>query len=441
MSAEDAEDIESALRQVLEAGAPVILSEQWLRLREDPTRQWGLSLSAFRLEDPRGRPTGVAVVFMDTTEQLRARRRLNLAQEAAARFGSSLDVRRTAKDLADLLVPALGDLAGVELAQAVFDGADPPRGLGGDLHLRHAAVAPASGGPVAGIDPGDPIPPVPDSPLLRNLQQGRTVVVGRDELIARLGDPQLAERLLPKSFHSVMLAPLWARGFLLGDVTVWHIDRPDPFTREDADLLTEIASRAALAIDNARRYTREHRAAVALQQRLLPPDRHRGRRDRRRLPSGGRRCGDRRRLVRRAVPALPCPGTGRGSGAERPPVRRRGGAAGGRWTRRLPEAIGPGEVGGHRADGLRWPSSQPRLPRSTSRFNFPRMPSTCFGSTPVSNAVHTDRPQPRPPCRPHHLDDLLVQLRQHHIIRWLTEVVPGVFVWAGAAGASGSVSG
>ncbi|WP_435224258.1 ATP-binding SpoIIE family protein phosphatase [Streptomyces sp. Tue6028] len=35
--------------------------------------------------------------------------------------------------------------------------------------------------------------------------------------------------------------------------------------------MTQIASRCALAIDNARRYTREHRAAVALQKRLLPP--------------------------------------------------------------------------------------------------------------------------------------------------------------------------
>nr|WP_323136487.1 ATP-binding SpoIIE family protein phosphatase [Streptomyces sp. NBC_01446] len=35
--------------------------------------------------------------------------------------------------------------------------------------------------------------------------------------------------------------------------------------------MRQIASRGALAIDNARRYTREHRAAVVLQQRLLPP--------------------------------------------------------------------------------------------------------------------------------------------------------------------------
>ncbi|MBC2907053.1 hypothetical protein [Streptomyces cupreus] len=64
---------------------------------------------------------------MDTTEQLRARRHLQPSREAAMRFGDSLDVVDTAQELADVLVPALGDLAGVELAQAVFDGDDPLR--------------------------------------------------------------------------------------------------------------------------------------------------------------------------------------------------------------------------------------------------------------------------------------------------------------------------
>ncbi|WEH13076.1 SpoIIE family protein phosphatase [Streptomyces sp. VNUA24] len=267
-----AKEIESTLRQVLNTGTPTLRGEQWVSLKADPTRQWGLSLSAFRLEDPRGRPTGVAVMFEDNTEQLLSRRRLRLSHEAALRFGGSLNVVHTAQELADVLAPALGDVAGVELAQGVLEGDDPPKGLGGgNLHMFHAALAPADVGSGAQIAPGDPIPPVPDSPLLRNLQQGRTTVLDRTGLMAMLDDPALAEFLLPPSFHSVMFAPLWARGFLLGDVTVWRINRSDAFTQEDADLLTEVASRAALAIDNARRYTREHRAAVVLQEHLLPP--------------------------------------------------------------------------------------------------------------------------------------------------------------------------
>ncbi|QKW54248.1 SpoIIE family protein phosphatase [Streptomyces buecherae] len=71
--------------------------------------------------------------------------------------------------------------------------------------------------------------------------------------------------------HSVMTAPLHARGILLGRVTVWRTEALEPFDAEDLTLLEEVAARAGLAVDNARRYTRERRAAVKLQRSLLPP--------------------------------------------------------------------------------------------------------------------------------------------------------------------------
>ncbi|MET9662001.1 SpoIIE family protein phosphatase, partial [Streptomyces sp. NPDC006510] len=68
-----------------------------------------------------------------------------------------------------------------------------------------------------------------------------------------------------------MTAPLRARGIFLGRVTVRRGPARPGFAPADLDLLCEIAARAALALDNARRYTREHRAAVGLQRSLLPP--------------------------------------------------------------------------------------------------------------------------------------------------------------------------
>ncbi|MFI6353881.1 SpoIIE family protein phosphatase [Streptomyces sp. NPDC050743] len=273
LSAEDAESVEGVLRQVLETGVPVVRRAQEVSLRQAPAaRKRALSLSAFRLENARGCPTGVAALFIDTTEELRAFRHLNLAREVTERVGRSLDVERTAQELTDVLVPALGDLAAVDLAHAVFDGDEPPKWLGGgDLHLRNAAMAPADAPWPAGIQRGDPLPPLRDHPVLRRWQRGKTLILSRDDYIAALGDPWLVEFLLPKGSHSLMLAPLYARGLMLGNVTAARVRPSDPFTGEDADLMTQIASRAALAIDNARRYTREHRAAVALQRRLLPP--------------------------------------------------------------------------------------------------------------------------------------------------------------------------
>ncbi|MEU0965935.1 SpoIIE family protein phosphatase [Streptomyces sp. NPDC005917] len=272
LCAEDAENLEAVLRGVLETGAPVVRSSLQVSWRHDPARRVALWLSAFRLEDVRGRPTGVAALYIDRSDQLRARRHLDLAREVAERMGGSLDVVGTVQELADVLVPAFGDLAAVDLAKSVFHGDEPPRRLGGgDPHLRTAALAPATAVWPAGIRPGNHVPPLSDHALLRSSQQGRTVVYGRDDLVALLGGPRTAEDLLPHDGRTVMVAPLYARGLTLGNIVVWRTSRSEPFTEDEADLMRQIASRGALAIDNARRYTREHRAAVALQQSLLPP--------------------------------------------------------------------------------------------------------------------------------------------------------------------------
>ncbi|MFH8735905.1 SpoIIE family protein phosphatase [Streptomyces sp. NPDC017964] len=270
LCAKDAENLEAVLRQVLETGAPVIRKNQQVSWRHDPARQHALSLSAFRLEDARGRPTGVAALYMDNADQMRALRNLDLAREVAERVGGSLDVVRTAQDLANVLAPAFADLAAVDLAHPVFNGEEPSKQLGGG-DMGNAALAPTTAVWPADIKRGDPVPPLPDHPLLRSFRHGDTVVFGRDDYIAMVSDPQLVEYLVPKDAHSVMVAPLHARGLTLGAISAWRCGRSDPFTEDEADLMRQIASRGALAIDNARRYTREHRAAVVLQQRLLPP--------------------------------------------------------------------------------------------------------------------------------------------------------------------------
>ncbi|MER7834330.1 SpoIIE family protein phosphatase [Streptomyces sp. NPDC096040] len=270
LRAEDAENLEAILRQVLETGVPLIRRNQEVSWRHDPARQQALSLSAFRLEDARGRPTGVVALYIDNTDHMRARRHLDLAGKVAEKVGGSLDVLRTAQDLADVLVPAFGDLVAVDLSQCVFDGDEPPKQLGdGGVCLCHAAHAPATAVWPAGIRHGDPVPYVVDHPI--NLQTGEAVTHDRADVVALIGDPQLVDYLVPEDAHSVMVAPLYARGLTLGAISVWRTGRPDPFTEDEADLLTQIAWTGALAIDNARRYTREHRAAVALQQSLLPP--------------------------------------------------------------------------------------------------------------------------------------------------------------------------
>ncbi|MET9971868.1 PAS domain-containing protein, partial [Streptomyces sp. NPDC006356] len=101
----DAASAEDKLRSVLETGRPVIFAEQQSRLLHDPHRELVISISAFRMQDPSGRVLGVTEIVEDVTDRHRARRRLALLNEAGARIGSTLDVARTARELAEAAVP------------------------------------------------------------------------------------------------------------------------------------------------------------------------------------------------------------------------------------------------------------------------------------------------------------------------------------------------
>ncbi|MFD4975873.1 SpoIIE family protein phosphatase [Streptomyces sp. NPDC058424] len=271
-NARNAEAAEAALRRVLETGTPLIGEAQDVRSPLLPGRHRTLSLSAFRLEDAQGESAGVVTLVTDISEQQRTRDHLDLLRDASTRIGGSLDVARTAQDLVDVLVPALGDLAWVELADPVIEGDEPANVLGGAwLSWRRVAVASADGTwPSRLLQKGAAAPRQPDIPTLFAVQRGDVVVVDSETISAMFGEPHLIALLVPENARWLAVAPLFARGTVLGVVGISRSEQREPFDEDEADLLKKIASRAALSVDNARRYTREHRAAVALQRRLLP---------------------------------------------------------------------------------------------------------------------------------------------------------------------------
>lgn len=198
--------------------------------------------------------------------------RLGRVHDASVHIGSSLEVTETAQELADLLVPGLGDLVTVDLAEAVVVGDEPPRMVGGGrLHLLRSAIASASGAWLGKVlMPGAPYPVLPDSSQLREIQMGEVITMDRASVAEALGDGDLVEQFVPPFGDSVTVAPLIARDLVLGTVSVWREEQPEAFQEDERKLLAEIVSRAALGIDNARRHNREQRAAVTLQERLLP---------------------------------------------------------------------------------------------------------------------------------------------------------------------------
>ncbi|MFC6599392.1 SpoIIE family protein phosphatase [Kitasatospora paranensis] len=218
---------------------------------------------------------GSVATIRDSTELLAvsgkaeaAGQRLTLLYEAGIGIGSTLDVVRTAEELARIAVPGLADFVTVDLADPVLQGNEP---AGGDMELRRVAVE--------GLREDHPFYPVgklitfiPSTPQAQGFDSGRSQVV--PDLSEAPGwqaqDPRWTGGVLDYGVHSLITTPLKARGIILGVANFWRWQKPEPFDAEDLSLAEELVARAAVSIDNARRYTREHAMAVTLQRSLLP---------------------------------------------------------------------------------------------------------------------------------------------------------------------------
>ncbi|MBP0453115.1 SpoIIE family protein phosphatase [Kitasatospora sp. RG8] len=229
--------------------------------------------------DSAGGPSGSVTTLRDSTE-LRAlagraevaRGRLRLLYDASMAIGTTLDVRRTAEELADLAAAEFCDYATVDLAEAVLRG-EEPQTLAADAPVVLRRVA------LSGVPD--------DSPLYRqgtlvrwagSTPQAEGFVSGRSALVPELAadagwrkqDAERTQAVLEYGLVSLIAVPLTARGVLTGVACFWRGRDRGPFEEDDLSLAEELAARAAVSVDNARRYTREHTMAVTLQHSLLP---------------------------------------------------------------------------------------------------------------------------------------------------------------------------
>ncbi|MGP3926569.1 SpoIIE family protein phosphatase [Streptomyces sp. 8N616] len=250
------------------------------RVASDEVHLSGDRLLAVNLRptDVAGGPPGSVATLRDTTE-LRAlsgradvaRKRLKLLYDAGVRIGTTLDVARTAEELAEFAVPRFADYVTIDLTEPVLRGEESMAPRSGPHPMRRTALS--------GIRDDPPFYPlgqlitfVPSTPQGAGFATGQTVVEA--DMTAFSGwqtqDPSRARKIVEFGIHSMMAVPLRARGDILGMATFWRSVKPDPFDEEDLSLAEELTARAALCIDNARRYTREHTMAVTLQRSLLP---------------------------------------------------------------------------------------------------------------------------------------------------------------------------
>ncbi|GAA2260138.1 hypothetical protein GCM10010145_32210 [Streptomyces ruber] len=265
--------LEAHLREALTTGRREDVQTFLRAADEDTAHAWSARIAP--LTGPDGTVLGVCVTGHDITEQYRARERLQLVNEASVRIGTTLDVTRTARELAEVCVPALADFVSVDLLEPPEHGDEPLAGpLSAPFTLRRAAHRSVTPGcPEAVVEPGATDVYPASSPQASSLTAARTVLaVDPAETLADwlAGDPVRSARLQEYGVHAAMSVPIRARGTTLGVAVLSRYARQDPFTPDDVLLAEEVTARAAVCIDNARRFSRERETALALQRSLLP---------------------------------------------------------------------------------------------------------------------------------------------------------------------------
>ena len=194
----------------------------------------------------------------------RRREQLDFLVEASEALVSTLDVDTTLERLAALAVPRVADWCSIDLVSedglrnVVVAHVDPARrALAQELQRRY---------------PPDPNAPNGASNVIRTgLPELYPSIL--DELLAEAAVDEEHLRLIRElGMVSGIVVPLAARGRTLGALTLIAAESGHRYSEDDLALAEELARRAALAIDNATLYRREHDAALALQRALLPSE-------------------------------------------------------------------------------------------------------------------------------------------------------------------------
>jgi PAS domain S-box-containing protein len=189
-----------------------------------------VSVSCALVRDKWGKITGVLIVAHDTTERKLAEDALAFLAEASNALVESLSVEAVLDRVAHLAVPRLADAC---LAYVRDD--DPRR--------RQASAC------------ADRVSPAVLDRMAQIIDGGPT---------AGLGGPT------GEGVAGWVSVPLGSKGKPLGVLSLLRWEPARPFDARDAALAEELARRAALAVENAQLYEREHNIAETLQRSFLP---------------------------------------------------------------------------------------------------------------------------------------------------------------------------
>jgi serine phosphatase RsbU (regulator of sigma subunit) len=227
-----------------------------------------LRVVAVPLRHPSGDIDGMVVLVTEAgrRDAQREQDRLRLLERIGERLAGSLELDATLRHVAQILVPQFADHCFIDL-------------FSGDKLIRRVQTHGGDWEPPPGTwaQVGEPIHYPPGHFMQQAMARLETIVV--PDLHAEYYPAPSAQSMAAADaagLTSVLASPLYARGQLLGVMSLALsrvTDRPDPhYDLSDGDLISAIASRVAVAIDNAMLFEAERQTALAFQQSLLPQE-------------------------------------------------------------------------------------------------------------------------------------------------------------------------
>ncbi len=233
-----------------------------------PMRASGTSLAAlalFRIPVPQSER------FVDPAVM-----RKQMLEDTFTRIGDTLDIEQVASELLSALVPHFCNAADLLLLESLAgDDELPADGPEGSVPLRRIALRHERQDPAweAAFPTGEILRYPANTPYYDCMDTAKpvlaaTVSKAQAGEIAKAWQRKPVAKLL--SGASMLMLPLVARGTTLGFFACTRQEGFRRFDAYDTEIGMDFASRAAMFIDNARRYSREHATALTLQRSMLP---------------------------------------------------------------------------------------------------------------------------------------------------------------------------
>ena len=202
--------------------------------------------------------------------------RRQMLDETFTRIGDTLDIEQVASELLGALVPHFCNAADLLLLESlVGDDELPTDGPEGSVPLRRIALRHERQDPAweAAFPTGEILRYPANTPYYNCMDTAKPVLettISKSQAgeIARAWQRKPVAKLL--SGASMLMLPLVARGTILGFFACTRQAGFRRFDAYDTEIGMDFASRAAMFIDNARRYSREHATALTLQRSMLP---------------------------------------------------------------------------------------------------------------------------------------------------------------------------